>query len=217
VIRIALEICGAPYTCALVDRTQNAQRSAAYLEMNPLGMIPALETPDGPLFETGAIVLWLADRHGGLLPAPDDPDRGAALKWLFFLSNSLHAQLRQMFYPQTFVAPAHSGALQAGLAPRIYSDFARIDALAGHGNCFGTGRCRALDVYAACLWRFARLYPQTGTAIAPEQASALPHLHSLCRTLESLPAVHTAQAAEGLGAAPFTAPGYANPPIGSAT
>lgn len=216
VIRIALECLDLPFEALLVDRRVQAQRSAAYLALNPLGMIPALETPDGPLFETGAILLWLGDRHAGLLPPAGAPTRGDALKWLFFLSNSLHAGLRQMFYPQTYIEPVHSDALRAGLAPRIRADFAQIDRLAASGTCFGTGDCLGLDIYAACLFRFAQLYP----AALPKswvQAQDYPALLALCANLERLPAVNAAQTAEGLGPAPFTNPIHASPPIGSAT
>jgi len=157
-----------------------------------------------------------ANRHGGLLPAPAGPGRGDALKWLFFLSSSLHAGLRQMFYPHKFVDAAHSAALRAGLAGNIRRDFAQIDALIAAEDCFGTGNCMALDIYAVCLFRFARLYPRD----MPEgwvRPADYPALLTLCARLDALPAVGHARTAEGLGPAPFSAPVHANPPIGSAT
>ena len=66
IIRLALEHAQVPYRDVLVDRAAVAQRSAEYLALNPNGLIPVLETPEGPLFETGAILLWLADTHGSL-------------------------------------------------------------------------------------------------------------------------------------------------------
>jgi len=130
IIRIALEMLGVPYQTRLVDRAKSAQRDEAYLMRNPLGLIPTLETEDGPLFETGAILLWLADRHGELFPAPTDEKRGDALKWLFFVSNSLHAGLRQMFYPEKFIAQDHASALRDGLTKRIRADFLQLDRIA---------------------------------------------------------------------------------------
>ena len=76
IVRLALEELGRPYETVLVDRRAKAQRSPAYLALNPAGRIPTLETPDGPISETGAILLWLADRHGALAPAAGDPARG---------------------------------------------------------------------------------------------------------------------------------------------
>jgi len=66
IFRLALEHLGVAYQTALVDRAAGGQNAAAYLALNPNGLIPVLETPQGPIFETGAILLWLGDTHGGL-------------------------------------------------------------------------------------------------------------------------------------------------------
>ena len=69
-IRLALLELDLPFEAVLVNRSIRAQKSAPYLALNPNGLIPVLETPDGPLFETGAILLWLSDTYGGLMPGP---------------------------------------------------------------------------------------------------------------------------------------------------
>ena len=74
IIRLALEELGQPFETILIDRRGGALDTAAYRSLNPHGLIPVLETPDGPIFETGAILLWLADRHGALGPGPQAPD-----------------------------------------------------------------------------------------------------------------------------------------------
>lgn len=217
VIRIALESLGLPYDTALVDRSARAQHSAAYKALNPLGMIPALQTPQGVIFETGAILLWLCDRHAKLLPLPDSEDRGDALKWLFFLSNSLHAGLRQMFYPEKFIDAQHSGALRDGIAQRIRSDFAQIDRLIlSNSAVIGAANLSALDIYACTLFRWAQLYPLDMPKgwVRPQN---YPNLLKLAARLETEHAVKAAQTAEGLGPTPFTNPTHANPPVGTAT
>ncbi len=103
IIRLILEEMGLSYDTCLVDRQAEAQRGAAYLKLNPSGQIPALETPDGPISETAAIALWLVDRHAMMGPAPSDADRGAFLKWLFFMSNTLQSGLRMTFYPEKYL------------------------------------------------------------------------------------------------------------------
>ena len=218
IVRIALELIGAPYRAQLVDRSVQAQQSAQYLALNPLGMIPALETEDGVIFETGAILLWLADKHGALFPACGEPSRGDALKWLFFMSNSVHAGLRQMFYPAKFIAPEHASALRAGLAQRIRSDFAQIDTLIADTEmlCIGGPETSFLDLYACTCFRWAQLYPRdfTNDWVAAQE---YPNLIALAQKLETLPAVQIVQSAEGLGATLFSNPSLPNPPIGSAT
>ena len=89
VIRLVLEEMALPYETTLVDRARKEQEGAAYRALNPNGLIPVLVTPQGPIFETAAILLWLADTHGRMAPRSDSPERAAFLKWLFFLSNTL--------------------------------------------------------------------------------------------------------------------------------
>ena len=69
-VAITLEELGLPYEPVRLDFKAGEQGKPGYLALNPAGKIPVLETEDGPLFETGAILLWLADRHGTLAPAP---------------------------------------------------------------------------------------------------------------------------------------------------
>ena len=97
--RMVLAELGVQHRCALIDREAGVLSSPAYRALHPLGQIPALETPDGPMFETAAILLYLADRHPGLAPAPDAPARAAFLSWLFFTSTNIHTTLLQLFYP----------------------------------------------------------------------------------------------------------------------
>jgi len=223
IVRLALEEMGLPYAAVPVDRAVEAQRSAPYLALNPHGRIPVLETPGGAIFETGAILLWLADRHqtGGhpaLVPGPDHPDRGDALKWLFFLSNTLHAELRMLFYPALYVGPdpAHQAALRAGLRASLAGHLARLEAVAGAGHAWlGGDSPTVLDLYLATCLRWIALYPRDSAGWW-DRAQA-PHLAALCARVEARPAARACASAEGLGDRPFTAPDYPNPAEGSAT
>ncbi|RZL89324.1 MAG: hypothetical protein EOP73_30210, partial [Variovorax sp.] len=67
---ILLEEIGAPFSLRLVDRSNNEHKSAAYLQLNPNGLIPTLVDGDLVLYETAAILMHLADRHPGFAPAP---------------------------------------------------------------------------------------------------------------------------------------------------
>ena len=204
IIRLALEEMGLPY------------RSTAYRALNPAGLIPVLETPEGPLFETAAILLWLADRHGTMAPAPQAPARGDFLKWLFFTSNTLHTQLRMLFYPDKYVGddPAARQQLIRTLTRRSTAHMTLPEAL-GLRDDAPEGMPDVLDYYIAASLRWCSLYPVGGTAWF--DLTEYPALLDLAQRLETRPAVRAAQAAEGLGPTPFTAPTYANPPEGSAT
>jgi glutathione S-transferase len=67
-VRLTLQELGLAYETFLVDRRLRAHKSDAFLAMNPNGLIPVLETPHGTMFETAAIIIWLADREGRFCP-----------------------------------------------------------------------------------------------------------------------------------------------------
>ena len=160
-MRLTLEELRQPYRTQLVDRATRQQKSAAYLRLNPSGLIPVLETPQGPLSETAAILLWLTETHAALAPQPGDPLRGPFLKWLFMVSNTLHADLRIVFYPQQYVGLDHEAmlALHAGVTGRLKGHFALLEALVGQ-DWFGGAHPSILDFYVAATLRWAALYAQ---------------------------------------------------------
>ncbi|TZG26336.1 glutathione S-transferase family protein [Sphingomonas montanisoli] len=88
-ISIMLEEIGLPYEVHRIDFAKGDQKTAEYLAINPNGKIPAILDPHGPggtpmpLFESGAILVYLADKVGKLLPA-NPADRWQALQWVFF-------------------------------------------------------------------------------------------------------------------------------------
>lgn len=214
IVRLALEELGLPYEARLVDRSVRAQDSAAYRAINPHGLIPALETRDGVLFETGAILTWLEGRAPGTLaPMPDDPARGDYLKWLFFISNTLQTTVRMIFYPEKY-CPGHEAALRAQMCAQMVQYLDRVEA-AVRGPFFGGDRLSCIDLYLPPLLRWCALYPGGGTDWF--DIARIPALMQLCRNVEARPATLRAAAAEGLGDAPFSAPAEPDPPEGSAT
>src|SRR6478752_5883300 len=85
-VRWALEETGQPYDVRLVSF--KAMKEPAHLALHPFGQIPTYEEDDLVLFETGAIVLHIAERHAGLFP--DDPEgRARAITWMFAALNSV--------------------------------------------------------------------------------------------------------------------------------
>lgn len=223
IVRLALEELGVRYRTKLVDRSRAEHRTAAFRALNGAGLIPVLEVPGGPLSETAAILLWLADRHGALAPPPRDAARGAFLKWLFFASNTLHAQLRMIFYPAYYVGddPAAQSQLRRTLTHRsmyhmtLPDSLDLLDARQDARSDADAQMPDVLDYYIACLLRWCALYPVGGTDWF--NLSEYPRLATLAEALEKRPAAKAAQAAEGLGATPFSNPTPANPPEGSAT
>jgi glutathione S-transferase len=79
-VRWALEEVGQPYDVRLVSFV--AMKEPAHLALHPFGQIPTYEEGDLTLFETGAIVFHIAQRHAGLLPE-DASARARAITWMF--------------------------------------------------------------------------------------------------------------------------------------
>jgi glutathione S-transferase len=79
-VRWALEEVGQPYDVRLV--TFDEMKEPAHLARHPFGQIPTYEEGDLKLFESGAIVLHIAQRHAGLLPSDADA-RARAITWMF--------------------------------------------------------------------------------------------------------------------------------------
>ena len=88
-ISVALEEMGLPYTVKTVDITKDQQFEPAFLEISPNNRIPAIVDPDGPggtpicVFESGAILIYLAEKTGQFLPA-ELRERVPVLEWLMW-------------------------------------------------------------------------------------------------------------------------------------
>ena len=93
-VRWALEEAGQPYAVRLVSF--DALKQPAHLALNPFGQIPTLEDEGLVLFESGAIVLHLAERHAGLLPEAPDA-RARAISWLFAALNTVEPPILELF------------------------------------------------------------------------------------------------------------------------
>jgi glutathione S-transferase len=92
-VRWALEEVGQPYQVRLVSF--RAMKERAHLARNPFGRIPTYEEGDLVLFETGAIVFHIAQRHAGLLP--DDANaRARAITWMFAALNTVEPPILEL-------------------------------------------------------------------------------------------------------------------------
>ena len=92
-VRWALEEAGQPYEVRLVSF--RAMKEPAHLAVQPFGQIPTYEEGDLVLFETGAIVLHIAERHGGLLPEGANA-RARAIGWMFAAVNTVEPPILEL-------------------------------------------------------------------------------------------------------------------------
>ena len=106
-VSILLEEIGLPYEPHLVDFGRNDQLTPEFLSLNPNNKIPAIVDPDGPggrplaLFESGAILVYLAEKTGRLLPQ-DAAGRYEALQWLMFQMGGIGPMFGQLGFFHKF-------------------------------------------------------------------------------------------------------------------
>jgi GST-like protein len=185
-VALLLEELGLPYESVPVDTRKGEQHSAAFMALNPNAKVPVIV--DGPItvFDSNAILLYLAEKTGRFLPAPQD--RGELLSWLMFVASGVGPFTGQCVHfkhyaPEPnpyalnrydFEAWRHWKILNARLADRpwmVGDDYTLVD---------------------MAVWGWARAVP---FALGAEAWEQLPHVKRLLDTVNERPA---AQRAVGL-------------------
>lgn len=182
-----------PHELQLVDTAANAQKSPAYLALNPNGVLPTLVIDGKPQYEAAALAMLLAERHprSGLAPAFDDPRRADYLQWMFNLANTVQPLFRQWWYPGEPAGDAQRDAVLAHCALRIEAQWQRIDDhLAAHGPSLLGDDLSVADFYLAMLMRWSRNMPRPATE--------WPHLAALAQRMKARPSFATLYQREGL-------------------
>lgn len=181
-----------PHALHRLDTAAGEHKQAAYLALNPNGLIPTFVEDDGtPRIEAAAIAMTLADRAGRLAPAVDSPQRAAYVQWMFHLANAVQPQFRLWWYPQEAAGPDHAEAAHAAVRPRIETAWDRIDAhLAAHGPYLLGEEISVADFYLAMLLRWSRNMPRPG--------DGWPALGAFAARMKARPSFAELYAREGL-------------------
>lgn len=192
VVHLALLEIGAPHALERIDIEAGQQRSAAYLAINPNGVVPTLIVDGMPHGEAAALTMLLAERHpdAALAPVPGSAQRGDYLQWMFYLANSLQPLFRQWFYPADHL-PAAADAIKDAARVGIEKCWSHIDAhLAAHGPHMLGEQFSVVDLYALMLMRWSRNMPRPATE--------WPQLAALATRLKARPSWTQACESEGL-------------------
>ncbi len=110
-VSIMLEEIGLPYEAHLIDIGKNETWTPEFLSLNPNGKIPAILDPDGPggrplaLFESGAILVYLAEKTGQLIPT-DPAARYETLQWVMFQMAAIGPMFGQLGFFHKFAGKA---------------------------------------------------------------------------------------------------------------
>ncbi len=160
-ISIALEELGLDYEVKTLDLNGGEQKQPAFLKLNPNGKVPCLVDDGFAIMESGAILLWLAEKTGRLLPA-DREGRSTAMQWLMLQVGGLGPMMGQAnmfghYWPERL--PAVQGRY-LGEVKRLFAILdARLD-----GREFLADEFSIADIAHFC---WARTAGWTGVEIAP--------------------------------------------------
>jgi len=199
---LLLQELGVRFELVTVDRANNGHKTAAFLNLNPNGLLPALVDGDVVLYETAAICLHLCDTHpsAGMAPPVGTAQRAHFYKWLMWLTNTLQAVLIVYFYPHRWVnegnasgvdeVQAHAQAKVATLLEQLDAELARCG-----GPWFLGAEFSALDPYVFTLCRWTRSF-------SANPARAYAHIGPYLQRVLDRAATQRVMAAEQLSA-PF--------------
>ncbi len=165
VVHLTLLELGLPHTLQRMDLDAGQQRSAAYLALNPHGVVPTLVVDGVPHGEAAALTMLLAERHAdaGLAPAPGSAARADYLQWMFYLANTLQPLFRQWFYPRDHL-PAAADSIKEAARVGIEASWSRINShLGAHGPYLLGDTFSIVDLYALMLMRWSRNMPHPAT------------------------------------------------------
>jgi glutathione S-transferase len=112
--RWLLEELGVPYELVRLDPAKGETKTPEHTRRHPLQHVPVLETEDGALFESAALVLQLADLHGKFIPPVGSRERGLAYQWCFYAMTELEPHALVVFREKVMKkAPPNEAVLQA--------------------------------------------------------------------------------------------------------
>lgn len=184
---IVLEEIGVPYAAQRFEIMKGENRSAAYLAVNPAGLLPALEENGSVLTEASAILINLALRYSEAHLLPHNPAR--IFEWLSWFASSLHPMYGLLWRPERFTdEEAMRKNLSGGAKQRIAPLYDRMaDRLGAQSHLAGETFTLA-DAYGIVFFRWAN---RVGIPLAT-------NLQDWARRIEARPAVQRALVVEGI-------------------
>lgn len=202
-VHVALDEAGVPHEAVFLDPDAGELQSPAHLARHPLGLVPALETPDGMMFETGACLLYLGERHG-MAPAAGATERAAFLSWFVFVNNGIHTSVMDLIHPYR-VSEMHAREVAEAARARLMERLSALEAVAATRPAWlAPDRPGVLGIYISMLLRWMRAFPWAGDlAISAQEFPALLAIATAC---EARPATRAVAAAHGLSGRFFTDP-----------
>jgi len=186
-VALCLEEMALPYELVPVDTRKGEQHTPQFLAVNPNAKVPAIVDGDATIFDSNAILLYLAEKTGKFLPGKSDKERGELLSWLMFVASGIGPYSGQAVHfrnvaPEpkdyavnryTFEAQRHWAILEQRLANRKW--------MLGD----------AYTVVDMAVWGWSRLIPNV---LGPEAPKQYPNLQRHLDEISARPAAQRAMA-----------------------
>jgi len=189
---IALEYCGLTYETVRVERGR--QTDPAYLAINPLGRVPALVTAaHGTITEAPVVLSYIADvaTRRELLPAIGTPERYQALRWMAYISTSVHPAIGRLWRAERFCDDAGcQSSVEHAAARQLTIDFAYIDKHLSNRRWIAENQLTVADFH---LFVFGRL----GLRL-PVSTRDFPAFYRHTQEIADLAATRSAMAQQGI-------------------
>lgn len=184
-VALFLEESGLPYEPIPVDTRRGQQFDPAFLKINPNGKVPVIDDDGTVVFDSNAILLYLAEKSGKFLPPPSA--RGELLSWLMFAATGVGPFSGQAVHFRHF-APEKVPYAAARYDYEARRHFAIIDArLAAHRYMVGD----AYSIVDMAVWGWARMIP---FILGDDAWAKLPNLKRLHDEIAARPAAARALA-----------------------
>jgi GSH-dependent disulfide-bond oxidoreductase len=186
-VALFLEEAGLDYDPIPVDTRKGEQFTPEYLAINPNAKAPSLVDGDATIFDSNAILLYLAEKTGKFLPGGGDANRGQLLSWLMFVASGVGPYSGQSVHFQRYAPEENSYAVNRYRfeAQRHYAIL--NDELATSPYLLG----ETYTIVDMAVWGWARLLPM----VLDEDAWAdLPYLKRLIDEINARPAAQRAAA-----------------------
>jgi GST-like protein len=186
-VALFLEEAGLQYELVPVDTRKGEQHSASFLAINPNAKTPALVDGDVKVFDSNAILLYLAEKSGRFLPGDTPESRAAMYSWLMFVASGIGPYTGQLVHFKKF-APEPIAYAVSRYDFEAWRHWNIVDAqLAKHRYMLG-------DTYTLvdmAVWGWARAVP---FALGADAWEKLPNVKRLLDEINARPAAQRAEA-----------------------
>ena len=186
-VALFLEECGLPYEVVPVDTRKGEQHSPSFLEINPNAKTPALVDGDAMVFDSTAILLYLAEKSGKFLPQDTPAARAQMHSWLMFVATGIGPYSGQAVHFKHFAPEPKTYAVNR-YDFEAWRHWSIIEAqLAKHRYMLGD-HYTLVDM---AVWGWARAVP---FILGPDAWAKLPNVKRLLDEINARPAAQRAEA-----------------------